>query len=828
LSIKTCVEENGTLLGVVIGTNFMSYTTANKTEAAQESRQSRPEDAALQFVDSRSETAAQLARQEMMAGSPQTKGLRSMQAAMNNTGLPSQLKSGIESLSGLSMDDVRVHYNSDKPAQLHAHAYAQGNEIHVAPGQERHLPHEAWHVVQQAQGRVRPTMQMKGDVPVNDDAGLEAEADLMGQKALQAGADDVSQGKPLRPLNPPARPDAAAQRRPWLDNPATGVYRDTAGTNYAFVTTQGGKANRGVFIPYANLYALYALIAPLVADARATQGLNEAAAINQLSNMYAFGPAALFAAVQPVHMESGRVLINIGNLAPYPGIILGLVKLGAQGFPNLRNEGGGSRLPAAEGSLYISRPHFATKALVLASLNIPVDKFPDYDGVNAVLVDSFGDAVARAALDKQAGANTFAGDGFVYASTVRAPASASRKYTANGRNYDDTFSNIANPSLAFTRLNNAYEALAGPADSGWVSDLAGGRDGDQNTVMGKWGALGAAAFHNAFRSANGGVVPVDQNWEWLHIRGAQIGGETEQGNLLAGTFVANSQMIPFESQIQRWHQGNHGKIFARFTATVRDRILAQSIKIEISALDHPALGTIPQDAPLTIEFFPLDGVVIDKLTGKIQQKKFREQAEGRVRDFEVRRARWAEPERPLPFGGRQSSGELVLANDERQLFDGFAQSGVLISQSPTELSAEGSFDHFFGSYLRLDNPLPGLASRLRLLGQHGFSIHVPDFGFTFNAEQLSQPELIFQRLVPNQLRLNAPPAADDDVDEPGLVSVGTKRKHSSSVKIPKRLRIKIYRPANYQAADWANLTSGAPPQLQLPPSDQSGGQGEPP
>lgn len=82
----------------------------------------------------------------------------------NHTGLPDQLMSGIESLSGMSMGHVKVHYNSDRPAQLHAHAYAQGSEIHVAPGQEQHLPHEAWHVVQQAQGWVRPTMQMKGGV----------------------------------------------------------------------------------------------------------------------------------------------------------------------------------------------------------------------------------------------------------------------------------------------------------------------------------------------------------------------------------------------------------------------------------------------------------------------------------------------------------------------------------------------------------------------------------------------------------------------------------------------------------------------------------------
>ena len=83
------------------------------------------------------------------------------------------------------MDDVKVHYNSAKPAQLNAHAYAQGTDIHIASGQEKHLPHEAWHVVQQKQGRVQPTTLMKAKVPINDDQGLEKEADVMGARALQ-------------------------------------------------------------------------------------------------------------------------------------------------------------------------------------------------------------------------------------------------------------------------------------------------------------------------------------------------------------------------------------------------------------------------------------------------------------------------------------------------------------------------------------------------------------------------------------------------------------------------------------------------------------------
>ena len=114
------------------------------------------------------------------------------QLKANNTGLPDTLKSGVESLSGFDMSDVSVHYNSAKPAQLQALAYAQGTDIHIAPGQERHLPHEAWHVVQQKQGRVRPTIQMKGNVPVNDDAGLEHEADVMGGKAANGASGPLS------------------------------------------------------------------------------------------------------------------------------------------------------------------------------------------------------------------------------------------------------------------------------------------------------------------------------------------------------------------------------------------------------------------------------------------------------------------------------------------------------------------------------------------------------------------------------------------------------------------------------------------------------------
>lgn len=135
----------------------------------------------VQLVDNREATIIQKKQIEAMTnyGSSTT-----IQKKENNTGLPDDLKFGIENLSGLDMSDTKVHYNSNKPAQLNAYAFAQGTDIHIAAGQEKHLPHEAWHVVQQKQGRVRPTLQMKSGVDINDDARLEKEADVMGSKSL--------------------------------------------------------------------------------------------------------------------------------------------------------------------------------------------------------------------------------------------------------------------------------------------------------------------------------------------------------------------------------------------------------------------------------------------------------------------------------------------------------------------------------------------------------------------------------------------------------------------------------------------------------------------
>ena len=188
--------------------NYKSSTfcreTTNNSVAASLQKKSK---ATIHIDDNRNITALQLMLMDRLGGASeqlpvqrveeedllqgkfadaQTPVQRQKNEADDENGLPNQLKAGLESLSGMDMSNVRVHKNSNKPAQLNAHAYAQGNDIHLSSGQEQHLPHEAWHVVQQRQGRVKPTMTVEG-VAVNDNVSLEKEADSMGARALDLG-----------------------------------------------------------------------------------------------------------------------------------------------------------------------------------------------------------------------------------------------------------------------------------------------------------------------------------------------------------------------------------------------------------------------------------------------------------------------------------------------------------------------------------------------------------------------------------------------------------------------------------------------------------------
>ena len=152
--------------------------------------------------------------------------------------LPDHVRSIMERVFDVDFSSVRIHVGHEAAA-VGALAYACGTDLYFSPGHydlssQRGLSligHELAHVVQQAQGRVRPTGHI-GGVAVNDSTALEREADDLGaraaheasiaasprpvlqrptlQRSLASGADHVAQRQVAEPSSsePPLQPRA--------------------------------------------------------------------------------------------------------------------------------------------------------------------------------------------------------------------------------------------------------------------------------------------------------------------------------------------------------------------------------------------------------------------------------------------------------------------------------------------------------------------------------------------------------------------------------------------------------------------------------------------
>ena len=99
------------------------------------------------------------------------------------------VKAKVEKVSGLSLKDVNIVFNSDKPKKLNAHAFTQGTNVWIGPGKEKYLEHELKHVVQQKEGRV-PFKKNDYGYPIVQRNDLELEAD----KPIQLAPIDYTHG----------------------------------------------------------------------------------------------------------------------------------------------------------------------------------------------------------------------------------------------------------------------------------------------------------------------------------------------------------------------------------------------------------------------------------------------------------------------------------------------------------------------------------------------------------------------------------------------------------------------------------------------------------
>ena len=117
---------------------------------------------------------------------------RPVQRRSENGGLPEAVRAKMEHAFASDFSEVRIDPSSPKAAEIGAWAYAQGETVHFAPGKfqprsqagQRLIAHELAHVVQQRQGRVRPTARL-GGLPVNAEARLEQEADRLATRATR-------------------------------------------------------------------------------------------------------------------------------------------------------------------------------------------------------------------------------------------------------------------------------------------------------------------------------------------------------------------------------------------------------------------------------------------------------------------------------------------------------------------------------------------------------------------------------------------------------------------------------------------------------------------
>ncbi|MCB9234973.1 MAG: DUF4157 domain-containing protein [Bacteroidia bacterium] len=113
----------------------------------------------------------------------------------SENGLPENVQGKMENSLGSDFSNVNIHENSNSASDMGALAYTQGNDVHFAPGQfkpdtrsgQELIGHELTHVVQQREGNIKPTTEVNGQ-GVNNDKGLEAEADSMGAKAARGEA----------------------------------------------------------------------------------------------------------------------------------------------------------------------------------------------------------------------------------------------------------------------------------------------------------------------------------------------------------------------------------------------------------------------------------------------------------------------------------------------------------------------------------------------------------------------------------------------------------------------------------------------------------------
>ena len=115
--------------------------------------------------------------------------------------LPNKLLFAAKSLTGLSLENVDVIYDSPKTEQYQSDGFVKNNEIHLAKGNKGLIGHETWHMIQRIQNRVRTGEKTNPHFTINKNKNLENEAHIMGDKLMRMNIGSSPLKKPSYQFN---------------------------------------------------------------------------------------------------------------------------------------------------------------------------------------------------------------------------------------------------------------------------------------------------------------------------------------------------------------------------------------------------------------------------------------------------------------------------------------------------------------------------------------------------------------------------------------------------------------------------------------------------
>jgi hypothetical protein len=514
------------------------------------------------------------------------------------------------------------------------------------------------------------------------------------RRAIRAAFGAAAQLPPARTaaVNPPVQ-------RVIIRGEGKGEYLDDASeVEYAFIT----QSSNGKALLFANRGALgavrKAILKQSVLHVDESSDRSVFDALETWYNAKKDDPdptvAAALSAVSFVLVEEDKE--TPGTYTDFGTILLDKLKAVLGGATNawgrltFKKPGFGERAPVAKGEVTMNTDTAIDKDKIGTGLGVEKEELDSgrFSGVKFTGVDNAAYGTAATTAGTKAIAIPGQQGQYFYVSTAtreaRTTSATEGNYVLNKRKFEK----LSDIPTDDGDINGSYAALvtSDRAVQDWATvSNVGMRAGTQDQAMGGWNALGMAAY--ASRALSRNDLKLDQDYEWLHIRGVQNGGRNLVANLGTGTWIANSAMIPYENQIRTWADKKPGTIEARYEATASpaNSPVLDKITIKIAASANHEIGPIARSDPLTVEFNAQSGLLHDTFTNKIKMKAYGQSAQDLSYRQGVIAARAGNPE----LNGPHQQGH-------RDYLAGVATAGTGAGAPATQGGAEGHADYLAG------------------------------------------------------------------------------------------------------------------------------------